>query len=246
MSDKQKCFQAEELEAIDDLVSGRTPQPKQPDPRDIGLRRLATMRLERWAAHNIEGPCACNDCNAVVVDEITRLRARLRTEAAPPEPETKSTGLEAVTAEYLAWADETFPEATPASCVEHLRREVKELQQRPSEPEELADAAMLVFHAAHKAGVDLVAALQSKLETNRAREWGELDEHGVREHVRGVAPEPEPQEKAREAVARGGIAPTDNNGYGALVYAPREVVWSRDEAVAMSQRIIALLREPTP
>ena len=58
-----------------------------------------------------------------------------------------------------------------------------------------------------------------------------------------VAPEPEPQEKAREAVARGGIAPTDNNGYGALVYAPREVVWSRDEAVAMSQRIIALLRE---
>ena len=31
MSDKRECFRAEELEFIDALVSGRTPQPEQPD-----------------------------------------------------------------------------------------------------------------------------------------------------------------------------------------------------------------------
>ncbi len=47
-----------------------------------------------------------------------------------------------------------------------------------------------------------------------------------------------------EVVARASVMITDNNGYGAVMYAPRGVVWSKDEALAMGRRTITLLRHP--
>lgn len=102
--------------------------------------------------------------------------------SAPEEP------WEAVLSDFLAWANETFPEATAASCVAHLRSEMEELAEAPEDPEELADAAMLIWHAAHHAGVDLTAAVRAKLVKNQGREWGPTNAEGFREHVR-PAPE---------------------------------------------------------
>lgn len=95
--------------------------------------------------------------------------------------------LDATLAEVVAWQAETFPVATSRSRVEHLRREVLELVEDPSDPEEMADVLMLLAGLAAGEGVDLHAALRTKLEKNRARQWGEPDEHGVVEHVRETA-----------------------------------------------------------
>src|SRR4051794_26374657 len=47
--------------------------------------------------------------------------------------------LDAVLAEVVAWQARTFPRATAASVVEHLRREVLELVADPTDLSELAD-----------------------------------------------------------------------------------------------------------
>lgn len=97
-------------------------------------------------------------------------------------------GLEAVLAEFLPWALETFPLSTPASCIEHLRREVEELLADPTDHLEIADCIFLLADACQRAGIDLVAALIEKLAIVRARKRGEPDAQGVVEHVRSPLP----------------------------------------------------------
>jgi len=88
-------------------------------------------------------------------------------------------------AEISAWQAETFPNATPASAVEHARREiVEELAPDPTNAEEQADIVFLMIDAARRSGNDLEAALRSKLAKNRARTWQKPDADGVVEHVR--------------------------------------------------------------
>lgn len=93
-------------------------------------------------------------------------------------------GLDDVLREARAWQSIQFPEATPESCARHLRREARELVERPLEPHEWADALMLVFCGAELAGVDLAEAVAEKLAINKARKWGEPNDEGFREHVR--------------------------------------------------------------
>lgn len=169
----------------------------------------------------------CASCGEVPTKDVYHLCEKcvttrpvpiLRTEAAPPEPET-------------LWLSE-LSESDVAGCHEITEHKPTDGDYRYG------------LHLRHLKIVGPWMMFTEKgeqaAEDQSQRTCVSLDHCAARN---AVAPEPEPQEKAREAVARGGIAPTDNNGYGALVYAPREVVWSRDEAVAMSQRIIALLRE---
>ncbi|HEV2734883.1 MAG TPA: dATP/dGTP pyrophosphohydrolase domain-containing protein [Longimicrobiaceae bacterium] len=93
--------------------------------------------------------------------------------------------LDDLLADVVAWQRETFPVATPASVVEHLRREVAELVNDPHDAMEQADALFLLAGLAAHTGVDLADAVRRKLEINRARVWGAPDAHGVVEHVRG-------------------------------------------------------------
>lgn len=92
--------------------------------------------------------------------------------------------LDRVVADVRAWQAETFPTATPASVVEHLRREVLELVADPTNTSELADVVFLAVGLAYELGVDLATIVADKLAVNRQRVWGEPDEHGVVEHVR--------------------------------------------------------------
>lgn len=98
-------------------------------------------------------------------------------ESAPGECDT----LDGLTEEIRAWQAVTFPHATPSSVAEHLYREANELKARPSDTAEMADIFFLLVGASRDH--DLVGAVRAKLEENRARQWGEPDEHGVVEHI---------------------------------------------------------------
>lgn len=110
-----------------------------------------------------------------------------------------------------SWQAETFPAASAASAVEHMRREVIELHEhfwrdtgltdedgRPSfervyikgpisNPEgpiaeEIADIFFMLVQFCRAAGFKLAAAVAFKFAKNLKRKWKEPDAHGVVEH----------------------------------------------------------------
>jgi hypothetical protein len=93
-----------------------------------------------------------------------------------------NTSLENLLAEIVQWGDETFPTVSLRAKIEHLRREVEELQKTPTAAEEIADIFMITAHIASEVGVDLKTAIADKFEIVKAREWGEPDAAGVVEH----------------------------------------------------------------
>lgn len=95
--------------------------------------------------------------------------------------------LESVIREVNEWQAMTFPQATPASVVEHLRREVQELVSDPTDVLELADVVILAAALSLTLGLsvgDLTAVIEAKLGVNRLRTWQPPDHMGVVEHVR--------------------------------------------------------------
>lgn len=92
--------------------------------------------------------------------------------------------LEKVWAESVPWQEETFPNATTKSVVEHLYREALELRENPDDWEEVADILLLLGHLIHKTGMDAAKVVRDKLEVNKRRVWAAPDEQGVVEHVR--------------------------------------------------------------
>jgi dCMP deaminase len=95
-----------------------------------------------------------------------------------------SNRLEAVLAEILPWAKATFPQATPYSIAEHLKREAIELAKQPRSGKEIADVAILLFELVDALDIDLPRTLAEKHAINLRREWGQPDADGVVEHVR--------------------------------------------------------------
>ncbi len=96
--------------------------------------------------------------------------------------------LEDLLAEVVEWGEETFPTVSLRAKIEHLRREVEELQKTPTAAEEIADIFMITAHIASDVGVDLNTAIADKFEVVKGREWGEPDVDGVVEHTRKDVP----------------------------------------------------------
>lgn len=89
--------------------------------------------------------------------------------------------------EWAAWANQTFPWATAESKIRHLRSEVEELHDDPSDLTEYADCMALLMGAADKQGYtlqDVFDAMAKKLIVNRKRDWGEMNAEGYVEHVK--------------------------------------------------------------
>lgn len=122
----------------------------------------------------------CPNCRDYLVSRgVTDIRHR---ESVP--------SLDRVLTEVNEWQAVTFPRATPASVVEHLRREVLELVDDPTDTAELADVIFLVVGLAYELGLsmsDLARIVAGKLAVNRQRVWGEPDAFGVVEHLREEA-----------------------------------------------------------
>ena len=85
------------------------------------------------------------------------------------------------------WSTYQFPHQNPHSKITHLRSELVELDEDPTDVMEYADCFMLLIDTARLVGYDMsdiYKALREKLEINKNREWGEPDEHGVSYHIK--------------------------------------------------------------
>lgn len=88
--------------------------------------------------------------------------------------------------DWEAWAAGTFPKSTVHSKLKHLQSEVKELQEEPENLLEYADCMALLVGAASKVGFtfeDILEALWMKLDINKTRQWGKLNDDGYVEHI---------------------------------------------------------------
>jgi NTP pyrophosphatase (non-canonical NTP hydrolase) len=96
----------------------------------------------------------------------------------------KEQSLDALVEEIGSWAEETFSQSTLNSIIAHLKREIKELADKPC-ADEWADCMILLFHYAHKAQIWASRAVRAKFEIIKKRDYSaEPDEEGVVEHKR--------------------------------------------------------------
>lgn len=90
-----------------------------------------------------------------------------------------------------AWQQKTFPGQTALSKVCHLQQEVKELKtdlalNAPGKELEFADCFILLMGAAAADGmqyIDIVNAVNKKMEINYKRKWGKPDADGIQNHI---------------------------------------------------------------
>ncbi len=101
-------------------------------------------------------------------------------------------GLNEITELAGRWANKTFApdgEYIGRNIVEHLKSEVVELAEDPTDMEEVADCMLLLMHLAyqnfvHHGGEPARNAVLGKLQVNMKRKWGKRNEKGFCEHIR--------------------------------------------------------------
>lgn len=90
------------------------------------------------------------------------------------------------------WSDEVFGHSRDDGdqaglpALHHLREEIDELIDNPSDESEWADVLMLLLDAARRRDIPvwrLLQATRDKLAVNKRRKWGKPDENGVVHHV---------------------------------------------------------------
>jgi hypothetical protein len=82
------------------------------------------------------------------------------------------------------WNEETFG-GDNTGIIGHFKEEVKEFDasiDTVEEPAEAADLVILLMVRAHRAGYDLMEAVQDKMEINALRKWLPPDEQGIVHH----------------------------------------------------------------
>jgi len=100
-----------------------------------------------------------------------------------------STRIQHLQDEIAQWSDATFGSSRPATRpLHHLAKEILELLEAPDDQMEYADCLILLLDAFRMGGGsadDLIETCFQKLEINKKRKWGDPDENGVVEHIRG-------------------------------------------------------------
>lgn len=93
-----------------------------------------------------------------------------------------------------AWSERTFgPGHRTGGVLDHIRKELKEIESEPLELSEWIDVAILAFDGAWRAGhspEEIAAALSTKQSKNESRQWPDwraLPEDRAIEHVREAA-----------------------------------------------------------
>jgi NTP pyrophosphatase (non-canonical NTP hydrolase) len=94
--------------------------------------------------------------------------------------------------EITAWQRKTFKKATAQSAANHLKEEVQELilelgfYDDEKKKAEYADCFLLLFGSAALSGMtydDICEAINKKMEVNKARKWGGVNDQGYVKHV---------------------------------------------------------------
>lgn len=84
------------------------------------------------------------------------------------------------------WAEETFGTDRLEATLNHLKSEIEEIKDNPSDLAEWADAFLLFIQALKIAGFtirNLIFASVGKLSINKKRKWGKPNKGGFSEHV---------------------------------------------------------------
>lgn len=91
------------------------------------------------------------------------------------------------------WSTSAFgPEPRVLGILDHIRKELAEIEANPTDVEEWVDVIILAFDGAWRAGwepqqiIDAIKAKQAKNETRTWPEWRERSQDEAIEHVRGV------------------------------------------------------------
>lgn len=84
------------------------------------------------------------------------------------------------------WGRETFPDNTEAGILAHIKEELDELIENPSDSLEMADLVILLVQLADLHGIDLERAVSHKNDINRRRVWLPADEEGIIRHKKAT------------------------------------------------------------
>jgi hypothetical protein len=89
--------------------------------------------------------------------------------------------------EHGVWSDQTFGVRNANAPLHHLKKEVDEVIENPTDIKEYADCFLLLMDCARLSGFnmdDIYFAAKQKFEENKQRKWGKPDVNGVVEHIR--------------------------------------------------------------
>ena len=117
----------------------------------------------------------------------TRLASQIEEQAKP--------GLSLAIRNQAEWSLETFgPGQRTKGLIEHIRKELLEIEQSPNDLEEWADVVILAFDGAWRAGgtPEMIAdAILTKQAKNKGRKWPDWRTAGDRpiEHIRELGEE---------------------------------------------------------
>lgn len=145
--------------------------PHIPDEYLSELSRLASAKgLQVTTSRGLSGTMTyLGSTTSLVPAMIANLRAA-RAEAADPWR-----GLVEHLEHQRAWSIQTFgPEQRVAGVLDHIRKELKEIEADPSDVSEWVDVLILAFDGAWRAGWEpreIVQAIQDKQAKNEARSW---------------------------------------------------------------------------
>jgi hypothetical protein len=82
-----------------------------------------------------------------------------------------------------AWANEVFPNRTPASAFLKMFEEIGEYVRNPRDGGELADIIIMLWDLGVMHGINIQSAIDAKMIVNRRRTWRVNLETGVAQHV---------------------------------------------------------------
>lgn len=147
----------------------------------------------RWIIHEPGvWPAVVNDIEPTLA--LAQERAEVVAEALTRPLEGERFDLVAHIRRQSEWSEATFgPGPRPAQVVDHIRKELKEIERDPADLSEWCDVVAMALDGARRAGhsaEEIARQLAAKLETNKARRWPDwrtADRTKAIEHIREEA-----------------------------------------------------------
>lgn len=166
-----------------------------PDPADVEAV-AETIWFGMWGQTMGEFPSVGDPDRDSWIEKGQAAIAALRARGWAPRVDVMD--LVAYLTDQRAWSEQVFgPGERTAGNVEHIRRELREIEASPKDVEEWIDVAMLALDGAWRIGFSpeqIATALQAKLDKNKARKWPDwrtADLMQPIEHIRAAAGSPQ-------------------------------------------------------
>ena len=158
-----------------------------------------------------ENPNFC--CHGICADELEALLAE-------PQEAPIVFDLRSHLVHQREWSEQTFgPGERAKGVVEHIRKELREIEENPSDLEEWIDVVILALDGAWRSGAtpdEIIGTLVGKQAKNEKREWPDwrtFTEGQAIEHVKATTPpatEPQEAPKGHNCPSEPPVPPAEN------------------------------------